>query len=410
VNWGMLRMGLKTWVLLFGLFWIICPAHADKRVAVVIGNSAYQSVAPLDNPKNDAALMAKTLQALGFTLVGAGAQLDLNKADTDRTVLKFGDLAQGADVGLFYYAGHGLQVHGENFLVPVDANPMRETDVDFQMLDTNLVLRQMAGAGTKLNVLILDACRNNPFGGRGLRDAGGGLAQMRAPEGTLIAFATQPGNVAQDGSDGHSPYTEALADTIRKPGLDIFRIFNEVGLTVMKATGKAQQPWLSTSPINGEFYFLDAPNLAAPTAPGEPSVQALQAANELFAIMSTDMVNQLIEQTTNAVWPMIDQAARGDNVDDATIAELRKEFQRIELDFVTDQMKGAPAIYARHFNAAELHDLAAFYRTSTGAVVLHELPRVTGDLAASMFPRMQGLQEQMVDAFRSVLREHGYDK
>src|SRR6202140_3831259 len=129
------------------------------------------------------------------------------------------------------------------------------------MVDLNLVLRQMGVSGTRLNLVILDACRNNPFGGRGLRATDGGLAQMRAPTGTLISYATQPGNVAQDGADGDSPYTKALAATIRRPGLDIFRTFNEVGLAVERATGGAQQPWTSSSPIDGNFYFA-APTLA----------------------------------------------------------------------------------------------------------------------------------------------------
>src|ERR1700686_4430692 len=108
------------------------------------------------------------------------------------------------------------------------------------MLDTNLVLREMEGAGTKLNMVILDACRNNPFGGGSLLATDGGLAQMRGPEGALISFATQPGNVAQDGAAGHSPFTKALAVTIIRPGLDIFRAFNEVGLAVASATAGAQ--------------------------------------------------------------------------------------------------------------------------------------------------------------------------
>jgi len=149
------------------------PAAAEKRFALVIGNSAYQSVTPLDNPKNDAALMAKTLAGLDFVLIGGGAQLDLDKAALDKAVQSFGQQIQGADVALFYYAGHGVQVSGANYLVPVNANPTRETDVDFQMLDINLVLRQMQGAGTRLNLVILDACRNNPFGGRALRASGG---------------------------------------------------------------------------------------------------------------------------------------------------------------------------------------------------------------------------------------------
>src|ERR1700726_827186 len=211
------------------------PAAAEKRVALVVGNSAYQSVPRLDNPRNDALLVADTLNRLGFSLVGGGAQVDLDKSQFDSVVQSFGNQLIGADVALFYYAGHGLQVRGTNYLVPVSANPTRESDVDFQMLDSNLVLRQMEGAGTKLNIVILDACRNNPFGGRGLRATDSGLAQMRAPEGTLISFATQPGNVALDGAAGNSPYTKALAQTLRRPGLDIFQTFNEVGLAVMQA-------------------------------------------------------------------------------------------------------------------------------------------------------------------------------
>src|ERR1700682_3187755 len=216
------------------------PALADKRIALVVGNSNYQNVARLENPRNDATLMATTLRSLGFTLVGDGPQLDLDKAALDLAVQKFGSTLQGADVAMFYYAGHGVQIRGANFLVPVGANPTREADVDFQMVDVGLVLRQMEGAGTRLNLVVLDACRNNPFGGRGLRATDGGLAQMRAPEGTLISFATQPGNVAQDGADGNSPYTKALTQTIKLPGLDIFRTFNQVGLAVKLATGGSQ--------------------------------------------------------------------------------------------------------------------------------------------------------------------------
>src|SRR6266581_4101442 len=241
------------------------PAAAEKRVALVIGNSAYQNVTRLDNPRNDAVLMADTLSGLGFTLIGGRAQLDLDKSAMDAAVQNFGRQVQGADVALFYYAGHGVQVSGANYLVPVSANPTREADVDFQMVDVNLVLRQMQGSGTRLNMVILDACRNNPFGARGLRASDGGLAQMRAPEGTLISYATQPGNVAQDGSDGNSPYTKALASTIKQSGLDIFQTFNQVGLAVKRETGGSQQPWVSSSPIDGTFYFV-AP-AASPVSP-----------------------------------------------------------------------------------------------------------------------------------------------
>ena len=249
------------------------PAAAEKRVALVIGNSAYQNIARLDNPSNDARLMADTLSSLGFTLVGGHAQLDLDKPALDIAVQNFGRQVQGADVALFYYAGHGVQVSGSNFLVPVGANPTREADVDFQMVDLNLVLRQMQGSGTRLKMVILDACRNNPFGARGLRASDGGLAQMRAPEGTLISYATQPGSVAQDGSDGHSPYTKALAATIRRPGLDIFQTFNQVGLAVKRETGGSQQPWVSSSPIDGTFYFVAPATASSPQVAAAPPLQ-----------------------------------------------------------------------------------------------------------------------------------------
>ncbi|MEA2837840.1 MAG: hypothetical protein QOD89_2390 [Bradyrhizobium sp.] len=246
---------LPTLIALLSLFFA-GPAAAEKRIALVVGNSAYQNIARLDNPKNDASLMADTLGRLGFTLVGGKAQLDLDKAALDGAVQNFGRQVQGADVALFYYAGHGVQVSGSNYLVPIGANPTREADVDFQMVDVNLVLRQMQGSGTRLNMVILDACRNNPFGARSLRAAEGGLAQMRAPEGTLISYATQPGSVAQDGADGNSPYTKALSATVRQAGLDIFQTFNQVGLAVKRATAGAQQPWVSSSPIDGTFYFV----------------------------------------------------------------------------------------------------------------------------------------------------------
>ncbi len=279
----------------------ILPANAEKRIALVVGNSAYRNVPPLANPVNDAKLIAETLQSLGFELVGGSAQLDLDKPGFEAIVKRFGTLMQGAEVGLFYYAGHGVQVRGANYLVPVSANPEREADVDFEMLDTAVVMRQMEGAGTQLNLIILDACRNNPFGGRALRAVSRGLAQMIAPEGTLISFATQPGNVASDGEDGDSPYTKALAQTIKRPGLGIFDVFNEVGLAVKKQTGGSQQPWVSSSPIGGSFYF-SGPFVAQPaplamaTAPTEHSDEAQQVWNTIQNTTSIAVIERFIEQ------------------------------------------------------------------------------------------------------------------
>ena len=176
----------------------------------------------------------------------------------------------GADVALFYYSGHGFQVRGENYLAPISANLVKEADVDFQMVEVGVVLRQMTSAGTKLNIVILDACRNNPFASASARGFDRGLAQIRGAEGTLISFATQPGNVAQDGDGNNSPFTEALAETIRKPGLDVLQTFNQVGLKVMRTTSGAQIPWTSTSPIDGAFYFTAAPGNQLAAVPPQP--------------------------------------------------------------------------------------------------------------------------------------------
>jgi TPR repeat protein len=285
---------------------LAAPASAEKRVALVIGNSAYQNVTPLVNPANDATLMAETLRGLGFSLTGNGAQLNLDKRALDDAVQAFGRQIQGVDVAMFYYAGHGVQVRGSNYLVPINANPTREADVDFQMVDVNLVLNQMQGSGTRLNMVILDACRNNPFGGRGLRSSEGGLAQLRAPDGTLISYATQPGSVAQDGEDGHSPYTRALVSVLKRPGLDLFGTFNEVGLTVKRATGGAQQPWVSSSPIDGNFYFAGAPSAPSETATSSrreddgPAVPARQEARLTdMGAPAADIVTDCDRQAAN---------------------------------------------------------------------------------------------------------------
>ncbi len=234
------------------------PVSADEapRIALVIGNAHYEHVPILRNPTNDAQLMAGTLHDLGFKLVGGGARLDLDRTSLELAIRDFSHQLTPGAVAFFYYSGHGIQVHGDNYLVPTGADPTSDRDVDFDMVDVNLLLRQLEGSGTSLNVLILDACRNNPFGGRGLRDVATGLAQMQAPRGTIIAYATQPGGVAADGDGADSPYTTALAATMRRPGVGIIDMFNDVAVTVDRATNHVQQPWTALSPITEPFYLI----------------------------------------------------------------------------------------------------------------------------------------------------------
>lgn len=227
--------------------------QASRRVALVMGNSAYRTVAPLPNPANDARLMAEALKSLGFELVGGRALTDLaGKADMEQAVQRFGEMVKGAAVGVFFYAGHGVQVDGKNYLVPVGANVAARTQIKYQLLDADYVLDEMAAAGTQVNVVVLDACRNNPFGDRGLRDVAAGLAQIMAPKGTLLAYSTAPGRTAADGAGNNSPFTQALARHIRTPGLRIDDVFMRVGVEVEQKTGGEQSPWKSDN-LRGVF-------------------------------------------------------------------------------------------------------------------------------------------------------------
>lgn len=253
-------------------------AHAEKRVALVIGNSAYQDAPNLPNPAADARLMADTLTSLGFFVVGGGALVDLTKTGFDEALVAFDHELAGADVALFYYAGHGVETHGLNYLVPVDAHPADEGDVLMQGVGMAGVLAEMEKSGAKLNLVLLDACRNNPFRGRGVRSRTGGLAQMQAPPGTLISFSTQPRSVALDGHHGHSPYTRAVAAIIRHQGYGLFRTFNEVGLAVERETHGRQLPWLASSPIATRFYFAGQATAAgvAPASEAELGLRPIR--------------------------------------------------------------------------------------------------------------------------------------
>jgi hypothetical protein len=244
-----------------------------RRIALVVGNSKYQNVRPLPNPANDANLMANTLKKLGFELVGQKALVNLDKHDFDTAIQSFGHRLPGSSVALFYYAGHGFQIDGKNYLVPVTAKlTYDKTDLDFQMVDAQTILNEMDTGDKRLNVMVLDACRDNPFHGtgeNGTRSLGGsGLAELKAPQGTLISYATAPEHVALDGDGPDSIYTAALAQSIQIPGIKIQEAFNNVGVAVLHQTSSAQQPWISSSPIEGAFYFV--PDSAPSIPPGAP--------------------------------------------------------------------------------------------------------------------------------------------
>ena len=180
-------------------------SSGERRVAFVVGNAAYK-MGPLKNPGNDSRAVAAALRRLNFEVI---ERQNVTRETFAMGVREFGDKLKGATVGLFYFAGHGLQVKGRNFLVPVDADIAREDEVPYRSLDVNEVLDKMDSARTPINLVLLDACRNNPFA-RSFKLSQVGLAQMDAPAGTLIAFATSPGSVAQDGEGDNGMYTAAL--------------------------------------------------------------------------------------------------------------------------------------------------------------------------------------------------------
>ena len=223
---------------------------AGKRVALVIGNGAYTSAPPLKNPPNDARDMAATLRALGFDVTNG---INVNQRDMKRLIREFGQKLKTGGSGLFYYAGHGVQSKGRNYLIPVDAEISSETDVEDQAVDLNLVLGLMDEAGNGLNIVILDACRNNPFA-RSFRSAGSGLAQVDAPTGTLIAYATSPGRVASDGQGRNGLYTSELLRQMRVPGIGVEEMFKAVRASVKTTTKDQQTPWESSSLV-GAFCF-----------------------------------------------------------------------------------------------------------------------------------------------------------
>lgn len=266
---------------------------STRRLALVIGNAAYANAPPLKNPANDANDVADRLSELGFT-VDRG--VNLTQRSMKAKIREFGQKLKAGGHGLFYFAGHGVQLRGRNFLIPVDADIQSETDVEDQGVDTNLVLGMMDEAGNGLNVIILDACRNNPFA-RSFRSAANGLAQMDAPSGTLIAYATAPGSVASDGNNRNGLYTSELLKNMMVPGLSIEEVFKRVRISVRNSTAGKQTPWEASS-LTGDFYFRKANETARVTPPVSPPVSRPNTA----ICFAEDPGAESIDRATHYEW------------------------------------------------------------------------------------------------------------
>ena len=310
-----MRLRSITILALSILLAVSVPAAAATRVALVIGNGAYAS-SPLANPPNDAKLVSRSLTAVGFDVVTV---IDADQSTMKRAIKSFGDRLEkdGKEtVGLFYYAGHGAQTAGVNYLIPVGAAIHSEKDLEQEAVNANWILSQMEFAGNRMNLIILDACRNNPFK-RSFRSGVEGLARMDAPRGSIVAYATAPGSVAADsGGSGDgldSPYSKALAQELLKPGVPVEQMFKRVRQQVLAATGDQQTPWEASS-LTGDFYFKDGK-----AAPG-PEAEKVTGMRLVFKIDSPS--RSLASSRMDGILTVLRRRMEALGAKDATVSQI----------------------------------------------------------------------------------------
>ncbi len=310
----------------------ILPAAAAKRVALVIGNAAYSQAGPLTNPVNDAADMAKALTGFGFDVI---LGLDLDRRAFDEKLRAFSNALEDADTAVLFYAGHGLQVAGHNYLIPVDASLRGERDLDFEAVQLDFVLKQMeVGRDGKTNIVFLDACRDNPLArnlarSMGTRSAsiGKGLAEVQTGVGTFIAYSTQPGNVALDGAGRNSPFTAALAKHVLERSRNLTALMIEVRKDVLKETGGQQVPW-DHSALTSDFFFDPTAQSAEP---------ALPAAEQ-----------ELIQARLKAIEEQIrSKSDRKQTLDLVKLSQLKERVRQLDVAMQEDQQRIFDA-YNRH--------------------------------------------------------------
>lgn len=255
---------LKIGILIFGCFFFskvaLSQAHQNKT-ALIIGNTSYK-IGALRNPVNDAKVLSETLKDLDFDVI---VRYDLDNEGMKNAVREFGKKIQdNPGIALFYYSGHGLQKEGKNFLVPVDADMQAAYEIEDECMESDRVLRMLGYIKNPLNIVILDACRNNPFPSDFRSLSGGGLAQpASAPTGSIIAFSTAPGRVASDGTGENGLYTQELIKAIRTPGLSIEQVFKATRRKVATISEEKQIPWENSS-LMGDFYFIKSPEETKP--------------------------------------------------------------------------------------------------------------------------------------------------
>ena len=348
----------------------------EKRIALVIGNNNYEYATPLQNPVNDADAIAKNLKALGFEVLHF---TNLDQKGMKQAIDVFGEKIKNYEVSLFYYSGHGIQLNGYNYLIPVDANLGTEEDAEYDCVDAGRILSKMELSGTKTNIIILDACRNNPFvksWSRSFKKTG--LAFMDAPTGSLIAYSTSPGNIASDGNGKNGLYTSYLLNSMVNPELNILQVFQNVRKNVREASNGKQVPWESTS-LENDFFFNQTgkviTNIESPITTGKKKIPGDKEIQMKIAKIKSDTsllwseaigkslieADKIAEEELNKKLYMLlkkkfltnDSTAELSNTQEKGTQMLIREFEGISLRKVVERKKGSYVL--RYLSKHELN-------------------------------------------------------
>jgi hypothetical protein len=388
------------------------PTGGHQRIALVIGNAAYRN-APLDNPVNDARDMTEALQRSGFAVVRLENASQRQMAEAIRA---FGERIRDGGVGLFYFAGHGVQVKGRNFLLPVDEQIEREDELPYRAIDVGQVLDKMESAKNGTNLLILDACRNNPFPRAG-RSVEVGLAPMQAPVGTLIAFATAPGAQAIDGGrERNGLYTHRLLGQMRQPGLKIEDVFKRVRSAVREDSGGRQVPWENTS-LEGDFFFIPPPPGSPAPTPADAKAVELDFWNTVRNSGIRSDYLAYLERYPNGEFAKLARQ-RADQVPNSSAAPPRNSspspfsFSRAEQEAVRQHQAGAEAVARLASSPCPAERKRAPIRIEVSEYVNSELARHGGSPDASagaraIAARLKGAGLNITESRSALYTLHG---
>lgn len=338
-----IRSFLTCLTLVSGLVLASTAAGEARRVALVVGNGAYSDNVALPNPVGDAQAIETKLVTLGFEVISG---YDLTKAEMQTTLARFAKAARDTDIALFFYAGHGLQVGGHNYLIPIDAELQDETSLDFEAVQVDFVLRQMERS-SKVRIAILDACRDNPLaktlarsmGATRSTAVGSGLAEINVSsggEGTVIAFATSPGNVAYDGNDDHSPFAAALLNHIDARDVNVQTMLTRVTGDVYRATAQRQRPWVNASLVS-EVFLNSSKDAPAQTAQAPLPVDVAELSKKRSSTLASDRTEQEAPSAIGNVAALQDYLKKNPNGEYA-------EQARAKLGFATTSQAATPGV------------------------------------------------------------------